>query len=82
MFLINNSIWFSFSNLILTTSYVQPILTSYKSSNLILGNGFEENLFIEGLSAVKEKYGEQIKKLFNVDIITQQWIDFINKYIK
>lgn len=30
---------------------------------------FEENLFIAGLSAVKEKYGEQIKKLFNVDII-------------
>ena len=30
---------------------------------------FEENLFIAGLSAVKEKYGEQIKKLFNVDIV-------------
>ena len=30
---------------------------------------FEEDLFIAGLSAVKEKYGEQIKKLFNVDIV-------------
>ncbi len=30
---------------------------------------FEEDLFIAGLSAVKEKYGEQIKKLFNVDVV-------------
>lgn len=30
---------------------------------------FEENLFIAALSAVKEKYGEQIKKLFNVDVV-------------
>ena len=30
---------------------------------------FEEDLFIAGLSAVKEKYGEQIKELFNVDVI-------------
>ena len=30
---------------------------------------FEENLFIAGLSAVKEKYGEQIKELFNVDVV-------------
>ena len=30
---------------------------------------FEENLFIAGLTAVKEKYGEQIKKLFNIDVI-------------
>ncbi len=30
---------------------------------------FEENLFIAGLSAVKEKYGEHIKELFHVDVI-------------
>jgi len=30
---------------------------------------FEEDLFIAGLTAVKEKYGEQIKELFNVDVI-------------
>lgn len=30
---------------------------------------FEEDLFIAGLSAVKEKYGEQIKTLFNVDVV-------------
>lgn len=30
---------------------------------------FEEDLFIAGLSAVKEKYGEQIKELFNVDVV-------------
>lgn len=30
---------------------------------------FEEDLLIAGLTAVKEKYGEEIKKLFNVDII-------------
>ncbi len=30
---------------------------------------FEEDLFIAGLSAVKEKYGTQIKELFDVDII-------------
>ena len=30
---------------------------------------FEENLFIAGLTAVKEKYGEQIKRLFNVDVV-------------
>ena len=30
---------------------------------------FEENLFIAGLTAVKEKYGEQIKELFNVDVV-------------
>ena len=30
---------------------------------------FEENLFIAGLSAVKEQYGSQIKELFNVDVV-------------
>ena len=30
---------------------------------------FEEDLLIAGLSAVKEKYGEQIKKLFNLDVV-------------
>ena len=30
---------------------------------------FEENLFIAGLTAVKEKYGEEIKNLFNVDVV-------------
>ena len=30
---------------------------------------FEEDLFIAGLTAVKEKYGEQIKNLFNVDVV-------------
>lgn len=30
---------------------------------------FEEDLLISGLTAVKEKYGEEIKKLFNVDVI-------------
>ena len=30
---------------------------------------FEEDLFIAGLSAVKEKYGEQIKELFKVDVV-------------
>ena len=30
---------------------------------------FEEDLFIAGLSAVKEKYGNEIKELFNVDVI-------------
>lgn len=30
---------------------------------------FEEDLFITGLSAVKENYGEQIKKLFSTDIV-------------
>ena len=30
---------------------------------------FEEDLFIAGLSAVKEKYGDEIKKLFNVDVV-------------
>ena len=30
---------------------------------------FEEDLFIAGLSAVKEQYGEQIKELFNVDVV-------------
>ena len=30
---------------------------------------FEEDLFIAGLSAVKEKYGEQIKNLFNVEVV-------------
>lgn len=30
---------------------------------------FEEDLFIAGLSAVKEKYGEQIKSLFNVEVV-------------
>lgn len=33
---------------------------------------FEENLFIAGLTAVKEKYGEQIKELFNVDVVIPQ----------
>ena len=33
---------------------------------------FEENLFITGLTAVKEKYGEDIKRLFNVDVIIPQ----------
>ena len=30
---------------------------------------FEEDLFIAGLSRVKEKYGEEIKRLFNVDVV-------------
>lgn len=30
---------------------------------------FEEDLFIAGLSAVKEKYGTQIKDQFNVDVV-------------
>ena len=30
---------------------------------------FEEDLLISGLTAVKEQYGEEIKKLFNVDVI-------------
>lgn len=30
---------------------------------------FEENLFIAGLKAVKEKYGKEIKGLFNVEVI-------------
>ena len=30
---------------------------------------FEEDLFIAGLTAVKEQYGEQIKTLFNVDVV-------------
>ena len=30
---------------------------------------FEENLFIAGLTAVKEKYGKEIKELFNVEVI-------------
>lgn len=30
---------------------------------------FEENLFIAGLKAVKEKYGKEIKELFNVKVI-------------
>ena len=30
---------------------------------------FEEDLFIAGLTAVKEKYGEQIKELFNVEVV-------------
>ena len=30
---------------------------------------FEEDLFIAGLSKVKEKYGEEIKRLFNVDVV-------------
>lgn len=30
---------------------------------------FEENLFIAGLSAVKEKYGDEIKNLFGVDVV-------------
>ena len=30
---------------------------------------FEENLFIAGLKAVKEKYGTEIKELFNVEVI-------------
>lgn len=30
---------------------------------------FEENLFIAGLTAVKEKYGQEIKELFNVEVI-------------
>ena len=30
---------------------------------------FEEDLLIAGISAVKEKYSEEIKKLFNVDVI-------------
>lgn len=30
---------------------------------------FEENLFIAGLKAVKEKYGKEIKELFNVEVI-------------
>ena len=30
---------------------------------------FEEDLFISGLTAVKENYEEEIKKLFNVEIV-------------
>lgn len=30
---------------------------------------FEENLFIAGLSAVREKYGDEIKKMFGVDVV-------------
>ena len=30
---------------------------------------FEENLFIAGLSAVKEKYGDEIRKLLGVDVV-------------
>lgn len=30
---------------------------------------FEEDLFIEGLTAVKEKYGEKIKELFDTEVI-------------
>ena len=30
---------------------------------------FEENLFIAGLKAVKEKYGKEIKELFNVEVM-------------
>ena len=30
---------------------------------------FEEDLFITGLTAVKEQYGEEIKRLFNVEVI-------------
>ena len=30
---------------------------------------FEEDLFITGLTAVKEKYGEEIKRLFNVEVV-------------
>ena len=30
---------------------------------------FEEDLFIDGLTRVKEKYGSKIKELFNVDVI-------------
>ena len=30
---------------------------------------FEENLFIAGLSEVKENYGDQIKELFNVEVV-------------
>lgn len=31
--------------------------------------GFEEDLLIAGLSKVKKQYGEEIKKLFNVDVV-------------
>jgi aspartyl-tRNA synthetase len=30
---------------------------------------FEEDLFITGLTAVKEQYGEEIKRLFNVEVV-------------
>lgn len=30
---------------------------------------FEENLFIAGITAVKEKYGDQIKELFDVNVV-------------
>lgn len=30
---------------------------------------FEENLFIAGLSAVREKYGDEIKRMFGVDVV-------------
>ena len=30
---------------------------------------FEEDLFITALTAVKEKYGEEIKRVFNVDVV-------------
>ena len=52
---------------------------------------FEEDLFIAGLSAVKEKYGNEIKELFNVDVIVptkpfprikleELYIELENKY--
>lgn len=52
-----------------TTDFTSfDIEMSYTESLEDLMN-FEEDLFIAGLSAVKEKYGEQIKELFNVDVI-------------
>ena len=36
----------------------------------------------ESLQKKMSKNAKKTKELFNVDIITQQWIDFINKYIK
>ena len=52
---------------------------------------FEEDLFVAGLSAVKEKYGNEIKELFNVDVIVptkpfprikleELYIELENKY--
>ena len=45
---------------------------------------FEENLLIAGLTAVKEKYGREIKELFNVDVIIMnaESEKLASKYIK
>ena len=52
-----------------TTDFTSfDIEMSYTESLEELMN-FEEDLFIAGLTAVKEKYGDQIKELYNVDVI-------------